>query len=357
MTELLAIGKDLKNLTTETILNSNGSASIKLLGNTQYHPELRLDSIDVAAVLKGLTPVKKEEEHPVEKPIEEKHEETKSSMIVGCDIGGWIWEAALKDVSQAVKYVRTSSRSYSAIKLFREFGLTMLPLFEANGTLASVNNESFFKDIVAWFKFYGKGGTYWTGITDHGAITCELINEPGNPYFYSDYNNHALYAEITQKAYKSLETLPAANRPKLLVSYDGGYNGSAYGQAIFAAGAKADGVTVHSYGGHGTNSAEGNRARVEEAHKQTGLPVYITEVGWPTAVGKANTGDSLQWSEEQQAENIISWVKWCESLGYVNLTVNFNYADYEPNNYYGIVHTAGSPHKQSFAALQSVSGI
>ena len=33
----------------------------------------------------------------------------------------------------------------------------------------------------------------------------------------------------------------------------------------------------------------------------------------------------------------------------------FNYADYKPNNWYGIVDEAGTRHKQSYAALHALS--
>ena len=67
------------------------------------------------------------------------------------------------------------------------------------------------------------------------------------------------------------------------------------------------------------------------------------------------TGDSLQWSEAQQSENITSFFSWTYSLGYVRAVVYFNYADYAPNNYYGIVNSAGTTHKQSYATLASAS--
>jgi hypothetical protein len=94
---------------------------------------------------------------------------------------------------------------------------------------------------------------------------------------------------------------------------------------------------------------------VTQAYADTGQPVYVTEVGWPTDVGAAPTGDSLQWSEADQAANIQSFVTWAYGLGYVNAVVIFNYADYGPNNWYGIVNATATKHKQSYATLQALS--
>jgi hypothetical protein len=290
----------------------------------------------------------------------EEGSEAPAHMAVSLDIGGWTWASAIADEAGAAKYARSSYRRFNSdaqMTLLANAGVTLLPLFGEGGTLAGYDNATFVNEIVTWFKRYGKGGSFWAGRpVDLGATTAELINEPGNPYFYPDYANHQLYADITKAVHSALEAnFAAAIRPKLLVSYDGGFNGSEYGRAVFAAGAVADGVTVHPYGGHGSSSASGNRERVIQAHSETGLPVYVTEVGWPTAVGQLPTGDSLQWSEQQQAENLTNFVDWARALGYVSDVTYFNYADYGTNNFYGIVHSNGTGHKLSYDALKAES--
>ena len=84
--------------------------------------------------------------------------------------------------------------------------------------------------------------------------------------------------------------------------------------------------------------------------------MYVTEIGWPTAVGMEPTGDSLQWSEQQQAQNITNFVNWARALGYVDDVTYFNYADYGPNDYYGIVNSSGTVHKLSYSALRNAAG-
>ena len=283
-------------------------------------------------------------------------------MDVALDIGGWDWESAIRDESGAAKYVRSSYRHWSTdaqMAMLANAGVTLMPLFGEGGTLAEYDSPTFVAEIVNWFKRYGRGGTFWAGRSvDLGATTAELLNEPGNPNFYADYTNIALYATLTKAVHAALEAnFAPAVRPKLLVSYDGGYNGSEYGRALFADGAVADGVTVHPYGGHGSVSALGNRERVTQAHSGTGRPVYVTEVGWPTAVGQPATPDSLQWSEQQQAENLTSFMNWARGLGYVADVTYFNYADYGTNYWYGIVNTTGTRHKLSYEALRAESAI
>jgi exo-beta-1,3-glucanase (GH17 family) len=77
-------------------------------------------------------------------------------------------------------------------------------------------------------------------------------------------------------------------------------------------------------------------AGVTAAHTDTGKPVWITEVGWPTAVSQPATGDSLQWTELEQAQNIFNFVTWSAKTGYVAAVTIFGYRDYGTNDWYGV---------------------
>jgi hypothetical protein len=278
-------------------------------------------------------------------------------MIVGVDAGGW-GPGAFADIAGAARAVRLQSRfaTDSEVGGAAAAGVSVASwLFGAGGSIGSINPAAYAAQVVGVFKRYGRGGTFWAGRPDLGASYVELLNEPGNPYFWSDPTNYAAYAALSRTVHAALEAnFAPAVRPRLLLSYDGGFGGSEYGRAIFRAGAVADGVTVHPYGGHGAHSAEGSHERVIQAHAETGLPVYVTEIGWPTAVGQAPTGDSLQWTEQQQAENIKSFVSWTRSTGYVAMVILFNYIDYGSNAWYGIERRDRS-HKPSFTALAEAS--
>lgn len=274
-----------------------------------------------------------------------------AGMIVAVDAGGWNWPTAVDDVAACVKHVRAQSIYYNTVtqaQLLSGAGLTLMPLFTGGTSLGGINATKVAAEIVAWFTAYG---------TETKAVTCELLNEPGNPYFWSDPKNYAAYGNLILTVHAALAA-GLANPPTILVSYDGGYEGDSWGAALLEAVPALDPLdiafTVHPYGGHGASSHEGNRARVTEAGA-TGKPVYVTEVGWPTDTSAAPTGDSLQWTEAQQVENIESFFKWAASLGYVKGVTLFNYADYKPNNWYGIVDEAGTRHKLSYAALRALS--
>jgi hypothetical protein len=285
--------------------------------------------------------------------------EGSGSMAVALDVGGWSWESAVTDAAGAVKHVRSSFSNFASdgqVALLANSGVQLMPLF--NGSPTAGGGELAGK-VVSWFARYGRGGTFWQGKpVDLGATTAEIVNEPGNPYFWGAgaTTDQLAYAQTIETVAARIATLP--HPPRLLVSFDGGYEGDQYGRALIAADPHlltlGLGWTVHPYGGHGANSALGNRPRVTEAYAATHQPVYVTEVGWPTDTGAPPTGDSLQWTEQQQAGNIASFVSWARSLGYVADVTYFNYVDYGPNNWYGIESAQGR-HKLAYDTLRSLS--
>ena len=90
----------------------------------------------------------------------------------------------------------------------------------------------------------------------------------------------------------------------------------------------------------------------QEAAAKTGKPVYVTEIGWPTALGQPSTGDSLQWSQADQATNLTNFMDWARGTGYVGAAVYFNYRDYGTNMWYGIESASGTK-KPAYDALKA----
>lgn len=350
----------MSNLAGQNIKYLNISAT-----QTRYTPPAATPVVDVQAMKSG-TPIgswagrKQVSPKPVEEPRkEEAPKEEASTMTVALDAGGWSWESAVRDFSGAVHFLRASDSYYasdSQMSLLAKYHVHLLPLF--NGSPSS-NRTEFANSVYDWFARYGRGGTFWAGHEDLGATTAEIVNEPGNPYFWGSgaQTDQSSYAALVEAVAAKVATLP--HPPRLLVSFDGGYEGDNYGRLLI----KDDphllqlgiGWTVHPYGGHGSTSALGARNRVSEAYEATRQSVYVTEVGWPTAVGQPATGDSLQWTQQQQVENIDSFMHWAYGLGYVKTVVYFNYADYGTNNWYGIVNTTGTVHKLSYTALANLA--
>jgi hypothetical protein len=280
---------------------------------------------------------------------------TPEPMIVGLNAGGW-GPSAWADVGGAVKAVRLESRfaTDSEVGAAADAGVTVASwLVGTGGTIGAIDPATYAAEVVALFKRYGRGGTFWEGRTDLGGSAVEVLNEPDGNWFWTDPTNYAAYTRLLKAVHEAFAAnFPEAIRPKVLASWGG--HEIPFGPSWKALGGLAycDGVTVHPYGGSSgeTGGALGDRHAVEEAHALSGKPVYITEVGWPTAVGRPPTGDSQQWTEAQQAEIITSFVRWARSTGYVAMVDVFGYVDYGSNNWYGI-ERRDRTHKPAFSAL------
>lgn len=276
-------------------------------------------------------------------------------MVVGVDSGGWAGSSTFTDLAKGgVTYIRTTSAYTGHVEPeSHAAGVHVATVvFGTGGSIAAIGPSAYAAEVRSYFAKYGSGG----------GLSVEVLNEPGNAGFWSDPADYTAYAKLAKAVHEALATLPVASRPAELCSWDGGEAsqspGKPWGQGIRAAGALpyCDGVTAHPYGGRtgGDGGALGGRRDVELAHSESGKPVYVTEIGWPTAVGQPPTGDSQQWSESQQAANITGFMKWAAATGYVPMVIYFNFVDYGSNNFYGI-ETAARRHKLGFAALAEAS--
>jgi hypothetical protein len=294
-----------------------------------------------------------------------KEEPPPSSMVVALNGGGW-GPAEWTDIAGAVKYSRMGKGKLaeSEVDAMAKAGVSASSvIFGEGGSIGGINPGAYAGEIVAFFKKYGRGGTFWAGRPDLGARNVEVLNEPGGSWFWSDSTNYSAYVNLLKVVHEQLvANFPEAIRPVELASYDGGKaDSNKFGQEIKSRGGLAyvDGITEHPYGGSGGQygGAKGNRGKVEQAHTETGKPMYITEVGWPTAVGHPSTGDSQQWTEAQQAANIEGFIAWAKATGYVSEVAIFGYVDDAPttNNWYG-VERRDRTHKPAFAVLTAASG-
>jgi hypothetical protein len=193
----------------------------------------------------------------------------------------------------------------------------------------------------------------------------EVLNEPDGFWFWGsgadNQTNANAYANLVRAAYTTFHNAYGASAPLVLAAYDG----STWGHEWWSSSMDnyVDGVIVHPYGGTGSPSQSklGDRQQVTEAHSYTGKPVYVTEVGWPTAVGQSATGDSLQWPQTNtgagtgdQCDNIYNFLRWSRSTGYVNAVYIFGYRDYGTNAYYG-VETSDGTKKPAWNALKAAA--
>src|ERR1700733_823594 len=297
----------------------------------------------------------REEEQKRLEEEEETSQDPPARMVVGVDSGGWMGASTFTDLAKGgVSYIRTSSAyaKYTEPESHAAGVHIATVIFGTGGSIAAISPSGYAAEVKSYFAKYGL----------NGALSVEVLNEPGNNGFWSDPTDYSGYAKLAKAVHEALATLPVASRPVELCSWDGGEASQnpnkPWGQGIKAAGALpyCEGVTVHPYGGKtgGDGGALGGRKGAELAHSESGKPVYVTEIGWPTAVGQPPTGDSQQWTEAQQAATITSFMKWAASTGYIPMVIYFNYVNYGSNDFYGI-ETAQRKHKLGFAALAEAS--
>ncbi|HXS47074.1 MAG TPA: glycosyl hydrolase, partial [Solirubrobacterales bacterium] len=273
----------------------------------------------------------------------------------GLDAGNYGSSGAV-DVRGAVNTVRyDSERGVTALENFKKAGLRIQMVFPGpynSGGVCALNAAAWVADTLAFYKAN-------TNPTQTPII--EALNEPGGSWFWgSNANssaNGACYRDLLRRTHDAFHAQYGDAAPKILGTLDGS-NGLSFGKAWFTSdwATYVDGFIVHPYGGTGTraSSALGNHAMVESARAMTGGPIYITEVGWPTAVGQSATADSLQWTESEQATNVTNFIAWCHGTGYVAEVVYFNYHDYGTNMWYGVVRSDGS-HKPAYEALRQAA--
>lgn len=189
-------------------------------------------------------------------------------------------------------------------------------------------------------------------------FAVEVLNEPGGDWFWGAQSesstNRQSYARLLIEVHEALVANFGAARPLELGSWDGGHDSSnAWGEAWSrnaAALADVDGVTNHPYGGTGARAGAilGNRSLVAADERVSHKPIYITEVGFPTA---GPTSDSLRYTEAEQASAMYSFGVWAQRTGYVAGVTFFSYHDEQDGGGYG-VETHRGVKKQAFAALE-----
>jgi hypothetical protein len=275
------------------------------------------------------------------------------SMVVGLNAGNY-GSSGVTDVKGAVKVVRLDSDlGASAVRMYAAAGERIDLLFSGpynSGGVSAINADSWVSNTLNFYK----------SNTDPTTTPwIEVLNEPGGTWFWGSsaisQTNADAYRVLLQKTYAAFHAQYGNAAPKILATFDGSST-TTFGHRWWKpdSGSYVDGIVVHPYGGTSDKSASalGDRQKVLDVHSYTGLPVYATEVGWPTALGMSSTGDSFQWSESDQATNLTNFMDWARSSGAVAAVMYFNYRDYGTNNLYGVVRGDGS-HKPAYNSLKA----
>jgi Glycosyl hydrolase catalytic core len=299
-------------------------------------------------------------------------------------------ETVPQDIASLVPSIRWDNDAYTPSDLESEYGTLGVKADLLLGT-GTYNTGSSTGDEGANWGTGGIGGWALQQVTNimnacgssNPSAECpfvEILNEPYGSWYYgsnADSEQSAdAYAQAVQDVYSDIHTAFGNTSPKVLAWAAGpgcpnGNSPSCTDQWFTwlrddypNLGNYYDGVVVHPYGGGSgysqTLSAQGNRNAVTSAYNATGKPVYVTEVGWPTDTGASDTGDSQQWTETQQADNIYDFVQWARSTGYVAGVWLYNYTDDSAPAWYGVTRnnepgqTAWS-RKPGWTALQEAA--
>ena len=293
------------------------------------------------------------EEPPAEEPEEEElpelpFEEHPGSFFVGLNGGYWgpSEPGELKKVASVVR-LETPPK----LTPWEAVGLKVIADFSgpySNAGVSGLNHQAYVQRVVEFVR------------ANPHVYAIEVLNEPGGNWFWGSSAeapaNRESYAQLLIEVHEALASNFGASRPLELASWDGGHSSSnAWGEAWSrnaTALADVDAVTSHPYGGTGSraNAILGNRRLVESAHLASQKPVYITEVGFPT---KGPTGDSLQYSEAEEAWAMFQFAQWARSTGYVAGVTFYGWRDGTEGGGYGIETHAGAK-KLAYTALQDL---
>lgn len=276
-------------------------------------------------------------------------------MVIGLNAANWGPQSP-GDIGGCVHHARADTElGGTFVESLSAAGLTLNLLFAGpynSGGVSALDADRWAADTVAFYRAH---------TTPTRTPFVEVLNEPGGSWFWGSNapnpTNAIAYRVLLQKTHAAFHAAYGSSAPKILATVDGS-GGMTFGRNWWTSECAqfVDGIIVHPYGGTGTRAESrlGNRRRVEEAHALTGLQIYVTEFGFPTAVGQPPTDDSLQWTEAEQAANLIDFIAWCSAAEYVAEVIYFTYHDFGTNRWYGIVRPDGS-HKPAYAALKSVA--
>ncbi len=281
----------------------------------------------------------------------------RSRMAVGLNAGNYGMQG-VRDVKHAVRLVRLEhSVGVAAVRNYANHGVKVDLLFSGPYTSAgvgAVNPQAWVANAL---------GFYAAACTPRKCPYVEVLNEPYWRVWWgsnaASQGNADAYARLLKAAHDGFHARYGRSAPKILASCENQSwnnhwcNSWRRSRAVPDALRYVDEVTVHPYGGTGDrrSSARGMRAMVAAAHAASHKRVFVTEVGWPTATNCGPTGDSLQWSEAQQAQNLTGFLNWARRTRYVGAVTYFNYRDFGSCTWYGVVRTNGT-HKPAYNALK-----
>lgn len=222
-------------------------------------------------------------------------------------------------------------------------GMKVLPIL-SSGAPGSIpdnsgdTNTAFAAAAVAFAQRYCAGGSAWSSapLSGYTALAPDVLEILNEPYFS---NNPASYLDLLIKVRAALDAAGLSSIGILGANTDNAAGSWGNWNEYLTANSGWSycvGVTNHPYGpaylpadpnnGHGWGC-------VERAYNQSGLPVYVTEIGWGTGGAGAGGGAPDQATKDLWTANILTELDqrdYIAGVWYYQIA-NEAEADYAPN--------------------------
>lgn len=364
MSELLAAGKDLKNLSTTFTLQSNGTGLVEMSGDG-YKPELRLAAAEVAEAVKAWTPKPAPEPKPEPAPTPPAPTPSAGLILGATAVSSWgpqeaklFYEAGVR--SERLELTGSEWTEYGTLEASVANGMrdsvVIVGNVEDNMPLAKVNIASYAKQVA-------EGVEKLILPTLEKTPGAVAVLELGNEMYAKtakgwslEGSEPAVYAELYLAA---LAAVKATGCPVPLIANSCGIvtpPGSGdvqWLQALAAAQPEilkvCEGFTCHPYGRAGEGSAtEGSGVgamvaqhalAVELGFAQTDF--WVSESGFAIYPAQAGKEGRYVATAAEQAEQLKLYVELLQTLSWCRMYCYFQAHDFSGvENAYGLI--AGS---------------
>ena len=282
------------------------------------------------------------EEPPAEEPEEEElpelpFEEHPGSFFVGLN-GGYWGSSEPGDSSSVGTVVRLDTPP--KLTPWEAVGLKVIADMSgpySNAGVSGLNHQAYVQRVVNFVR------------ANPHVYAIEVLNEPGGNWFWGSSSesptNRESYAQLLIEVHEALvvelrrERARWSSPPGTAVTTrrtHGAKRGRATRRRWPTSTASRAIPTAAPAAAPARSSATGAWSKRPTLASQK--PVYITEVGFPT---KGPTGDSLQYTEVEQAWAMFQFAQWARSTGYVAGVTFYGYRDGTEGGGYGVETHAG----------------
>jgi len=223
------------------------------------------------------------------------------------------WAAEQPDASAPPDFARTDRLVLAAAA--RRMGVLAIPVFAPPWAAVDPSNqasppkpEPFADYLRAAVARYGPNGTLWTEHSDVPKVPVrdwQIWNEPSHEGFWSIQPFAERYVEVLRAARAAVKGADPGARVVLAGLV---YDSWTQLELLYRAGAKGlfDAESLHPYTRELSNVIKvlrRNRTMLDH-HRDFKIPILITELSWPSSVGKADSRYGYEVTEKGQASHL-----------------------------------------------------